>query len=280
MDTTSPRVAAGSPPFSSGVVLVRSTSLEIGFSEPVVGGGNLANYQFQDLGPDALLGTADDSIVPVTVSYSGSTATLSFPALAASVYRLTVRGVISDRAGNVLDSGGTIGGDWAEDLVVAPPGGGVFNFSSSFMGSGGTRPTAIAIADLNQDSHADIVVANWSSGTVGVLLGQGNGVFAPAVEYPTGPSAGPNGISQANSMAVSDFNNDGIPDIAVVNYTNYANSFVGILLGKGDGSFAAPIRAYVDVPVSVACGDFNGDGKPDLAVSCYAYSNTIGILLR
>ena len=50
------------------------------FSEPVVGGGMAANYQLRGVGPDALLGTADDMILPLSVSYAGTTATLGFPA--------------------------------------------------------------------------------------------------------------------------------------------------------------------------------------------------------
>ena len=69
-----------------------------------------------------------------------------------------------------------------------------------------------------------------------------------------------------NSVAVSDFNGDGIPDSAVANWDD---TTVTILLGNGDGTFtAATTSPEIDSPTSVTVGDFNGDGKADLAVTC------------
>src|SRR2546429_114664 len=74
------------------------------------------------------------------------------------------------------------------------------------------------------------------------------------------------------SLAVGDFNGDGKPDLAVANHacSNCSSAFSGsfsVLLGNGDGTFQSAVNydAGTD-PVSVAVGDFNGDGKPDLAV--------------
>src|SRR5262249_1921123 len=76
----------------------------------------------QSVGADGLLGTADDVIVPVSPTYSGSTATLTFSALPNSVYRLTVKDTITDAAGNKLDGDGdgTAGGNFVRDFVVGP----------------------------------------------------------------------------------------------------------------------------------------------------------------
>ena len=73
------------------------------------------------------------------------------------------------------------------------------------------------------------------------------------------------------SIAIGDFNGDGIPDLAVVNGTylmDAQSSPVTILLGNGDGTFTAmPISPSVGpYPVSIAVGDFNGDGNEDLVV--------------
>src|SRR5207248_3170830 len=58
---------------------------------------------------------------------------------------------------------------------------------------------------------------------------------------------------------------DGKQDLAV---TNFSDNNVSVLLGKGDGTFAAPVSfAAGKSPTSVAMADFNGDGKPDLAVA-------------
>ena len=67
------------------------------------------------------------------------------------------------------------------------------------------------------------------------------------------------------SVAVSDFNGDGLQDLAVAN--NRSRN-VSVLLGNGDGSFGpAQNLAVGNGPESVAVGDFNGDGVKDLAVA-------------
>src|SRR5437899_3078954 len=88
------------------------------------------------------------------------------------------------------------------------------------------------------------------------------------------PAAGPNG--GANSLVMADFNHDGILDLATA---DYGDNSVSILLGKGDGSFAAPIISPVGGnPQGLATGDFNGDGIPDLAVTTFG-SGEVNVLL-
>jgi len=83
--------------------------------------------------------------------------------------------------------------------------------------------------------------------------------------------------SGPSSVAVGDFNGDGILDLAVANY--YGNN-VSVLLGNGDGSFQPAVNYYAagSEPSSVAVGDFNGDGIQDLAVLNYA-GNNVSVLL-
>ena len=150
-------------------------------------------------------------------------------------------------------------GDGNLDLVV--------NGSYILLGKGDgtftlglTPPTAagtiVQVADFNNDGHADIVVY---SGGFTVLLGSGDGTFRP------GPGSGSIGVGLF--FAVADFNGDGIPDLAVTGGTALG---VQILLGKGDGSFTAGAtydKAPGQDPAGITAADFNGDGKPDLAVS-------------
>src|SRR5437773_2035154 len=74
------------------------------------------------------------------------------------------------------------------------------------------------------------------------------------------------------SVAVGDFNRDGLPDLAVADYnadTLPGGDTVSVLLGNGGGTFQ-PARTFATAgsnPVTVAVGDFNGDGRPDLAVT-------------
>ncbi len=146
-------------------------------------------------------------------------------------------------------------------------------------GTGATYPNGVAVADVNGDGHLDILVANlwigWPNieGTVGVLLGNGDGTFQPAVVYDTG------GL-EAWSVAVADLNGDGKPDLVVANWGSHA---VAVLLGNGDGTFqpAATYDASVGNSDSVAVADVDGDGKPDLLVlNCNTGADgTVGVLL-
>src|SRR5262249_18572698 len=91
---------------------------------------------------------------------------------------------------------------------------------------------------------------------VSVLLGTGDGFFRDALNFRAG--------SPPPSVAVGDFNGDGLLDLAAA---NYAIGTVGILLGHAGGSFEGPRNFHVGVrPRSAAVGDFDGDGILDLAV--------------
>lgn len=159
--------------------------------------------------------------------------------------------------------------DGKQDLVTA-------NFGSStvsiFLGDGtgafgtetsfdaGHDPVTVAIGEFNGDGNTDLVVANYNgAGHVSVLLGDGLGGFGTVTttELTSGSSA----------AAVGDFNNDGKADLVVTN-DGLRPSTVSILLGDGAGSFSTPTNYFVGEGAwSVAIGDFNGDGKADLAVA-------------
>jgi hypothetical protein len=130
----------------------------------------------------------------------------------------------------------------------------------------GVYPDSIATGDFNGDGIPDLAVANvgcggtFCYGTVSILLGNGDGTFTATASPATGV--------EPISIAVGDFNGDGIADLAVVNCSgNLTQGTVSVLLGNGDGTFTAAASPTVgDLPQSIAVGDFNGDGIPDLAV--------------
>jgi hypothetical protein len=130
----------------------------------------------------------------------------------------------------------------------------------------------IVTADFNGDGIPDVAVPLYGSNDIAILLGKGDGTFADPVM-----ASVPGSVVGVDQIVVADFNGDGIPDLAVI--TNATNSTVDILLGNGDGTFTAettnpPISG---TPFYFAKGDFNGDGKMDLAVA--ENNGTIAILL-
>src|SRR5260370_24124804 len=85
-------------------------------------------------------------------------------------------------------------------------------------------------------------------------------------------------------VATGDYNGDGIRDVVVVNQcgsdtTCSSSGSISVLLGKPDGTFQSRVDYPVGSdPIVAVVGDFNGDGKPDIAVT-NSSSNTVSILL-
>ena len=178
---------------------------------------------------------------------------------------------------------GDFNGDGVPDLAVANGTGnnvtvligdgmGGFTASTGSPFAVGSNPVYIAVGDFNGDGKQDLAVANLNDNTVTILLGDGMGGFAPATASPITAGTGP------DSVAIGDFNGDGIQDLAVSNFTS---SGVTILLGNGQGGFAATIGSPLTVgtnPGAVTTADFNGDGFLDLAIANF-HDNTVTVLL-
>jgi hypothetical protein len=156
-------------------------------------------------------------------------------------------------------------------ILLGNGSGGFLQAASSPVGAG-MSPSSVAVGDFNIDGKPDLAVANNNSNDVTILLGNGIGGFAQPIGSPVGAGNRP------ISVAVSDFNLDGSPDLAV---GNISSNDVTILLGNGSGGFSPSAGSPVgvgDLPRFVAVGDFNLDGKPDLAVT-NGSSGNVTILL-
>ncbi len=157
-----------------------------------------------------------------------------------------------------------IGGDASPLATLSGEGGGVFSppvfrrVIPNAPGFSGLDHFAVAAGDFNRDGKVDLALVNGvvSAQNLQILLSDGHGHFIIGKSYPVA-----NGYS--SDVTVADFNNDGIPDLAVS-----GNDEVQILLGDGDGTFHSVSFYPGDgIFLRLAVGDFNGDGKPDFAVA-------------
>jgi len=154
--------------------------------------------------------------------------------------------------------------------ILLGNGTGTFAAKSDFAADTGS--VAVAAGDFDGDGILDLAVAN-SGGDISILLGEGDGTFHPAVNLAI-VGASP------SSIAAGDFNRDGILDLAV---TNRGDDTVSILLGDGSGSFDGTLFsspfATGDAPSALVTGDFDRDGRLDVAVA-NKDSDNVSILLN
>jgi hypothetical protein len=125
-------------------------------------------------------------------------------------------------------------------------------------------PQALALGDVNGDGFPDIVAAETSNFSVAVLLGSSSNSFTNIGTFPLN--------RYIYDLALADMNGDGKLDIvAATNYGTTVSSFATVLLGNGNGTFGTSMDfAVTPGAISVAVGDLNGDGIPDIAVAGWA----------
>ena len=172
----------------------------------------------------------------------------------------------------VISAAGDFNGDGKRDLTFSVSGGvgvmfgngdGTFGAITTLHLLNGAN--SVAVGDFNRDGILDIAAGNAESGGGGhsvlsIMLGRHDGTFDPHVDYQVG--------RDPDAIAVGDLNGDGYPDIAIVDI-GVDDTPIYVFLNKGDGTFLPPVKysgAFINSYFrSLAMGDFNGDGKLDLA---------------
>jgi len=158
--------------------------------------------------------------------------------------------------------------------VLLGAGNGTFGTATNFDTD--PSPVSLAIGDFDRDGKLDIAIASAGGNEIGILAGDGAGAFQFNNAFPAG-----NGVT---AVAVGDFNNDGVDDFAVAisDPFHLSPAYVALLPGFGDGTFDSPINSgsITGDADSVSVGDFNRDGKADVAVPTGAAGNDdVAILL-
>ena len=144
-------------------------------------------------------------------------------------------------------------------VVLLGNGNATFSLANGSPFAVGNMPVAIATGDLNSDSHPDLVVVNQSDNTISVLLGNGDGTFVAATNSPLATGQAPTAVT------VTDFNGDGIPDIAV---TDPQTDSVSVFLGVGQGLFAPAFELPAGTnPTAILSASLSGASLPDVAVT-------------
>jgi hypothetical protein len=163
-------------------------------------------------------------------------------------------------AGFLSDPGHTVS-------ILLGNGDGTFQPQTTFQV--GNQPFGITAADFNGDGHLDIATANYLDGTASVIFGNGDGSFQAPTTYATGHPYAPYDI------AAIVFGPGQKPGLAVATLAG-----VYILTNKGNGTFHAG-QGYDPGSGQVLIGDFNGDGKADLALGAGEFDTDsgVGILL-
>lgn len=207
-----------------------------------------------------------------TVGVLLNTGTGTFPATATTY----ASGATSGNASAVAL--GDVNADGKTDIVVLNTndstvglllgtGTGTFSAVTTYPVGSSSYPSGLALADVNGDSRADVLVANNLTGTVGVLLSRSAGGLGAVTQIP---------VSSPQSLTTGDMNGDGRPDLVV----GTSGGGVLVLVGSGTGSFAAAAASYPSGGSSVQrvrVGDVNGDGKLDV-VTANTFENSVSVL--
>jgi hypothetical protein len=237
------------------------------------GGSGTSAVAVQDLNgdgkPDIVLANTSSTVGVLLNAGTGT-----FPATATTY----ASGATSGNASAVAV--GDVNADGKADIVVLNTndstvgmllgsGTGTFQAATTYAVGSYSYPTGLALADVNSDGRTDVLVANNTTSSVGVLLSRSTGGLGPVAQLSTG-SRNP------QSLTAGDMNGDGKPDILI----GTSAGEVVVLLNSGTGTFTGT-AAYPSGGSSVQrvqLGDVNKDGQLDV-VTANTFENSVSVLL-
>jgi hypothetical protein len=154
--------------------------------------------------------------------------------------------------------------------VLTNRGNGTLAVSRFYDASIADQHYSLKLVDFNGAGGLDLAVLNYNAQSVTIRLNNGSGIFGSATNYPVG--------FQPTSLAAGDFNGDAKVDLII-----RGGTIARVLLGHGDGSFTVgspiSVASGATSPGTIAVGDFDTNGTPDLALACYN-NNSVAIKLN
>jgi len=159
------------------------------------------------------------------------------------------------------------------DVILNTPGSlGTFHTGVHYSTTG-TNPSSIQAVNLTGTGLADLVIANFGSGSVSVFMhGATPGTYNSAVDIVTG--------GQPNQVVAADLNGDGKPDLVLADMSSSGNVIVLMADPANPGKFLAPMKLPTGLTTpSVAVGDLNGDGVPDIVAATFDSSGNNGAVM-
>ncbi len=214
--------------------------------------GSLSSSQRESINEEAQALSQEYNRIVESTSFNG------LGLLGAGFGRLNIQAGIGDN--------GTVGFSLGSSLSRTV-GSGEFDFYSSFSGTGSND---VEHGDVDGDGNLDVLYLE--SGNIRVRLGDGDGTFgAASTAFSMGKS------DTATALAVADMDGDGLADII----TGDDSGDIVVATADGDGTFTvthSSLGAALESIEDIKVGDFDGDGKNDLAIARSSITNTLAAI--